>query len=973
MVYNIFMTEPKTDRYMLVDGNALIHRGYHAIPVLNTKTGEQTNAVYGFTMILLKALKDIKPTHIACTFDLAGPTFRHEQYKEYKATRVKADQELYDQIPRVKEVVRALNIPIYEQAGFEADDCLGTLAVHIHKQDPEAEILIVTGDLDTLQLVNHKIKVYTMRKGITDTVIYDAKAVRERYGLNPEQMIDYKALRGDPSDNIPGVKGIGEKGAGDLIKDFGSLENLYKGLRASSFAEATEDKKGQGLNIKPRIIKLLQEQEDQARQSYDLSRIRLNVPLNIDIPKYDFDTNHQKQIFELFKQLEFRSLLAKLPNKVVSSKYQVESKNILSPSLNTNGEPVESINEGEEGNLLRAFGKPARQGSEPQAMAGGQDYRLVDTEEKLKELIKILSKSSEVVIDTETTGLNSFEDKLVGVGFCVKPGEAFYVPAELFLHSEELKEILSSDKIKKIGHNIKFDSEVLEANSYNLKACSFDTMIASYLLNAGTRQHNLEALAFNELGYQMQPIEELIGKGKTQITMDKVGVEKVSWYCCEDVDMTFRLKELFEPKLKEQNLLKIFEDIEMPLVEILAQMEKMGILLDVKMLNRLSGEAEILINELQSDIYKLTGQDFNISSPKQLKEVLFEKMGLVPVENRKTKTGLSTSADNLEKMLGQHPVISKILEFREITKLQNTYLEALPLLVSKKDKRIHTSYNQTVAATGRLSSSDPNLQNIPVRGEGLGSEIRKAFVAEKGYKFLSIDYSQIELRVVAHLSGDKKMLEVFKSGQDIHQKTAMEIFGVTADKVTKDMRRDAKTINFGILYGVSSFGLSARITDMSRFEAKEYIKKYFEAYPKVEEYLEQVKLQVNEEAFVKNELGRLRRFPEIKSSQFFIRAAAERAAINFPIQSLAADVIKVAMINIYKDLLVASDKWQDDCRMLLQVHDELLFEVREDKVQEWSERLIPIMENAIKLSVPVKVDAKVGNNWGDMQKLAVSL
>ena len=940
LVYNIIMTPPKTMRYMLIDGNALIHRGYHAIPVLNTKSGEQTNAVYGFSLILLKAIADIKPTHIACTFDLAGPTFRHEQYKEYKATRVKADQELYDQIPRVKEVVRALNIPIFEKQGFEADDVLGTLcqAVKSEKFPPEAdpplaekvksddEILIVTGDLDTLQLIDDCVKIYTMRKGITDVVIYDAKAVRARYGLNPDQMVDYKALRGDPSDNIPGVKGIGEKTAGALIKEFKSLDGLYKEISGKKIEN----------RIKPRTLELLKEQEDQARMSYKLSVIDCNVPLDIDIPKYDLDAEHLQAVVKLFQELEFRSLINKLPK-------------------NQEGRGVPSAAEGTP--------LPAKADTKFK-----QEYNLIDTQDKLEKVIKILSSAKELVIDTETTSLNTIDAKLVGVGLCVKPGQAYYVPADLFLASDELRKILSDDKIKKTGHNIKYDLQVL--TTYNLKfTTDFDTMIASYLLNAGTRQHNLEALAFNELGYQMQPIEDLIGKGKDQTTMDKVEPEKVSWYCCEDVDMTIRLKGLFEPQLKQEGLEKVFYDIEMPLVEVLANMELNGIKLDAKFLNRLFAEAEIGIKELESKIYKLAGQEFNINSPKQIKEVLFDKLKLEPVQNRKTKTGLSTAAGELEKMLGQHPVIAKILEYRELAKLQSTYLLALPELINKKTGRIHTSYNQTIAATGRLSSTDPNLQNIPIRGQGLGSKIRQAFVAEKGFKLLSIDYSQIELRIVAHLAKDQNMLRVFKDGEDIHTNTAVSIFGVKPGDVTPDMRRDAKTINFGILYGLSSFGLSSRIGQVNRAEAKEFIAKYFAAYPKVEEYIEQIKLQVNEEGFVRNELGRIRKFPEIRSSQFFVRAAAERAAVNFPIQSLAADVIKVAMVNIYKELTTYNLQHTTDCRMLLQVHDELVFEVAEDKVEYWAKKLKPLMENAIKLSVPVSVEAKVGDNWGEMEKL----
>jgi DNA polymerase-1 len=944
------MTHPKQNRYMLIDGNALIHRGYHAIPALSTKSGEQTNAVYGFSLILLKAMADIKPTHIACTFDLAGPTFRHEQYKEYKATRVKADQELYDQIPRVKEVVRALNIPIFEKQGFEADDCLGTLAKTLHKKDPEAEVIIVTGDLDTLQLVNHVIKVYTMRKGITDVVIYDAKAVRARYGLNPDQMVDYKALRGDPSDNIPGVKGIGEKTAGELIKEFKSLDALYEAV----------GKEATGNRIKPRILELLKTQEKEAWMSYKLSVIDCNVSLNIDIPKYDFDAAHLQGTVKLFQELEFRTLVSKLPKSQQSADKPV-SKSVAGETLT----PATSVSP--------SFLKRGEEEFK-------QDYQLIDTQEKLEKVLKILSTAKEIVIDTETTSLNVIDAKLVGVGLCIKSGEAYYVPADLFLASVELKKILTDDKIKLIGHNIKYDLQILQATSYNLQP-SFDTMIASYLLNAGTRQHGLDALAFNELGYQMQPIEDLIGKGKNQITMDKVAPEKVSWYCCEDVDMTLRLKELFEPQLKTEGLEKVFYDIEMPLVQVLSSMELNGIKVDAKFLNKLSAEAEIDIKELESKIYKLTGEEFNANSPKQMKEVLFDKMGLVPIENRKTKTGLSTAAGELEKMKGQHPVIDKILEYRELAKLQSTYLLALPELINKKTGRIHTSYNQTIAATGRLSSTDPNLQNIPIRGVGLGSKIRQAFVAEKGYKLLSIDYSQIELRIVAHLAHDENMLRVFKNGEDIHTNTAREIFGSHVPSspsgrgqgegefvITPDMRRDAKTINFGILYGLSSFGLSSRIGEVSRAEAKEFIAKYFAAYPKVEEYIEQIKLQVNEEGFVRNELGRIRKFPEIKSSQFFVRAAAERAAVNFPIQSLAADVIKVAMINIYRELRGLPSEGSE-IRMLLQVHDELVFEVAEDKVEHWAKKLIPLMENAIKLSVPVKVEAKAGDNWGEMKAI----
>ncbi len=915
------MVKPKKLRYMLIDGNALIHRGYHAIPVLNTKSGEQTNAVYGFTMILLKAIKDIKPTHIACTFDLRGPTFRHIQYKEYKAQRVKADQQLYDQIPRVKQVVTSLNIPIFEKEGFEADDLLGTLAKEICKENKQdCEVFVVTGDLDTLQLVDSCVKIYTMRKGISDTAIYDDKAVRERYGLQPNQMVDYKSLRGDPSDNIPGVKGIGEKTASDLIKEFKNLDGLYKAVNSG---------KAEG-KIKPRVLELLKAEEPQARMSYQLSVIDCNVPVTIDVPVYNFDSAHIHSTIQLFKELEFKSLVTNLPQPLNAGE------------VSTQGVEVED---------KRAVTANFK-----------QDFQFIDTEEKLKSLIKKLSKVTELTVDTETTDINPVDAKLVGVGLAEKSGEVYYVPAGII--DQDFIDLLERKTVNKVGHNIKYDFLALETAGINLQPIYFDTMIASYLLNAGTRQHSLDTLSFNELGYQMQPIEDLIGTGKNQITMDKVEPAKVSWYCCEDVDMTVRLKELYQPQLKQEGLLKVFEEIEMPLIDALANMERNGITVNGRFLNKLSGEAEIEINDLQSKIYKLASREFNINSPKQVKEILFDELKLQPIENRKTKSGLSTAAGELEKMRGQHKIIDEILQYRELSKLQNTYLEALPKMINARTGRIHTNYQQTIAATGRLSSTDPNLQNIPIRGTGLGNKIRQAFVAAPGCELLSLDYSQIELRIVAHLSKDKNMSRVFKNEEDIHTNTAREIFNVAEDKVLPDMRRDAKTINFGILYGLSSFGLSSRIGEVSRAEAKEFIQKYFAAYPQVEEYIEQVKLQVNEAGFVRNELGRMRKFPEIKSSQFFIRAAAERAAVNFPIQSLAADVIKVAMINIFKDI-----KASDEIKMLLQVHDELVFEVKQGQAQKWAKKLIPMMENAIKLSVPVKVEGKIGKNWGEMEKI----
>jgi DNA polymerase I len=923
------MSKPKTAKYMLIDGNALVHRGFHAIPGLTTKDGEPTGAVYGFTMILLQAIKKLKPTHIACSFDLAGPTFRHEQYVDYKATRVAAADELYAQIPRVKEVVRALNIPIFEIAGYEADDVIGTLATHICKEhDDVCEVVVVSGDLDLLQLVSKCVKIFTLRRGLADTFIYDEAAVGERYGLKPSQMIDFKALKGDPSDNIKGVAGIGEKGAAQLIQDFGSLENLYKQIKAGK----TGDK------IKPRTLQLLLDGEESAWLSYQLSKIVCDVPLHIEVRAYEFTRMHLNQTIKLFQDLEFKSLVDKLP------------KNYISQNL-----PLTPTTGDEE--------KHAPVAAQPLTPPLKQDYQLVDTEKKLEALIKKLSKQKEFALDTETTTLDSITGILVGVSFSFKSGEAYYIPAALFLSNAKLKEIIEGEMAKKVGHNIKYDYLVLKNAGINLRGVYFDTMIASYLLNAGTRQHSLATAAFNELGYQMQPIEELIGKGKKQIGMDEVPVEKVSWYACEDADVAWQLKQIFAEQLKQQQLEKIFFDIEMPLVEALATMERCGIKLDTKLLKQLSQDAAKQIYALEKECYKLAGREFNLNSPKQMQEVLYSELQLTA--GKKIKTGMSTAAGELEKLVGTHPIVEKILSYRELSKLESTYLHALPDLINKITGRLHTSYNQTIAATGRLSSTDPNLQNIPIRGTGLGAEIRKAFVAEKGYKLASVDYSQMELRITAHLAQDQNMMRVFNENEDIHTSTAKAIFNVDDKSLTSDMRRDAKTINFGILYGLSSFGLSSRIGAVSRGEAKEFIDKYFQTYPQVYQFIEDIKAQVNEQAYVKNELGRMRKFPEIRSSQYFIRAAAERAAINFPIQSLQADIIKIAMINIHKEIVGHSE----EVRMLLQVHDELVFEIKENKVDYWVNKIKPLMQDAYQLSVPIIAEAKVGDNWGEMEKV----
>jgi DNA polymerase-1 len=925
---------------MLVDGHAIIHRGFHAIPNLSTKSGEVTNAVYGFTMILLRALTDIKPDFAAVAFDLPKPTFRDAIYKEYKGTRVKSPDELHAQIPRCKEIVRALGMQIFEDEGYEADDVLGTMARLIEKENEgkdDYQTLVVTGDLDTLQLVNEHTKVYTMRKGLTDIVIYDPKAVRERYGITPAQFVDFKAIKGDASDNIPGVTGIGEKGASELIQKFSSIENIYKHLD----------------ELKPRQREMFESQREQVQMSYELSRIHCDVDLKPNLNHQHFNETNYRETVRLFQELEFKSLIAKLPKREVydseESAASLAADEDTTPETSSKTSTISQINRE---NL---------------------NYQLVDTQKKLDVLCSALAKQSEFAFDTETDGLGALDYDLVGVGVAYEEGVAFYIPAAFLktANYDELKKIFANPQIGKIAHNIKYDYQAMQHFGIDVQNLSFDTMIASYLLASGSRAHDLDTLVFNEFGYQMKPIEDLIGKGKTQALMSSVDVNLMTFYCCEDTDFTLRLKHVFAPRMEQEGFIKIFNEIEMPLVRVLGTIEENGVLLDKKLFGKLEVEAAGKISELEKEIYKLAGHEFNINSPTQMKAVIFDELGLTPDEGvvrKRTKTGLSTAAGELEKMRKVHPIIGKILEYRELSKLQSTYITAIPDMVSRRDGRLHASFNQTIAATGRLSSSNPNLQNIPVGSEGIASEIRNGFVAGPGNTLLAIDYSQIELRVVAHLSGDPTMSRVFKNGEDIHSATAMEINNLTDPKlVTKEMRRDAKTINFGLLYGLSAFGLSERIENMTRADAAAFIKRYFEAFPKVQKFMDAVAEETHKKGYVENELGRKRYLPEINSSQHMIRAAAERAAINMPVQSLEADIMKIAMNRIAEQFDIRSP----ELRMILQVHDELVFEVQEEKVMQFAKEIHAIMEGAYHLNVPLIAEVKIGKRWGDMEEIEV--
>jgi DNA polymerase-1 len=921
-------TKPKL---IIIDGNALIHRSFHAIPpTLRTKDGRLVNAVYGFTSFLLKALNEFHPEFVVLTLDKKGPTFRHEAYSEYKATRVKAPDELYEQIPLVKEVAEAFNIPIFELSGFEADDLIGTICAQA-QNEKNLEKIIITGDLDTLQLVNEKTKVYTMSRGLSDCVLYNDDKVRERYNLNPDQIIDYKALRGDPSDNIPGVKGIGEKTAIELLNDFKTLDGVYKAVE-------NNDKK-----IRERILSLLKEYRGNAYLSQELATINLATPIKFILNDTAYSNFQLDKVINLFSEFEFRSLLNKVKD--------------LRDTLNKDHGSAENINQSadEIKNNPNSEAKFKRN-------EDSFKYELIDTETKFVSFLKKIKEQKSFTIDTETAGLDTLNDKLIGLSFSWKKGEAYFIlntPDRL----EKLKPLLEDELIKKSGHNLKFDFKVLKNQNINLKGIYFDTMLASYLLNPASRQHNLDSLVFTEIGFEKISKKNLAATQPEQLTLDFLSLDptKLSLYACEDADFTNRLVSILEKKLKAEKLFDLFTKIEMPLIKVLGIMENNGIKLEISPLNKLNKEVNAKLKTLESAIHKFAKTKFNINSTKQLKEILFEKLAIPTANLKKTKTGFSTAEDELEKLKDLHPIISLLQDYRELKKLSSTYLNALPIMINPKTGRIHSNFNQTITATGRLSSNEPNLQNIPTRTEE-GKKIRAAFVADPGYKLVSFDYSQIELRLAAHMANDLKMIKAFNDKEDIHQATAAEINEVKLEEVTKKMRQEAKAINFGILYGQGPHGL-AQSAGIPYFQAKEFIDKYFIAYPNIHKTIANYIKEASDNGYALTLFGRRRPLPEINSSIPIIRKSAERMAINTPVQGTAADLIKLAMINI--DQLIAGH--EDEIRMVLQVHDELIFEIKEAKLDFYSPKIKDLMENVLPLKVPIIAEENIGNNWGELK------
>jgi DNA polymerase-1 len=907
-------------KILLIDGNALVHRAYHAMPPLTVKkTGEPINAVYGFTNMLLRILNELKPDYYAIAFDRKAPTFRKEMFDDYKANRPPTPDDLVSQLARARELAAAFSIPVFEMDGYEADDVIGTLSRKATEQG--IDTIIVTGDADAMQLVSDNVKVLYPKpqSSFGDTILYEAETVNERYGVPPEHIADLKALVGDKSDNIPGVNGIGDKTAVKLIQTFGGIEDIYKHID-----EVTPVK----------LREKLQQNEEIARKCKVLATIARDMPIELDLDISKVDNFDRSKAVAFFHELEFTKLLSRLPG-AESTKPDKAACPQLSFDMS---EKIEI------------------------------KYNIVCSTEALDKMITGLKEKGSFAFDTETTGLDTFKDKLVGISVSPVPGEAYYIPVghigweqvqqlpvEQVIY--KLKPVFADEKIKKIAHNAKFDMEILAQYGISVNNLTSDTMVAAYLL--GEKSQGLKALAFNRLDIEMTDITELIGTGKNQINMSQVEVSVAGKYACTDADNTGRLDKLFTAELKEQNLWQLYADVEMPLVPLLVKMELKGIALDVKLLEEMSGRLGKRLLELEEEIYDKAGRRFNINSTQQLSPVLFGELKLPSA--RKTRSGFSTDASVLEELRGKHPIIELIIEYRQLSKLKSTYVDALPQLINPKTKRLHTSFNQTKTTTGRLSSSDPNLQNIPVRGE-LGREIRQAFIAPDGYKLLSADYSQIDLRALAHLSGDAQLVATFANDGDIHTDTAIRLFGVEKDKVTPDMRRLAKTVNFGVIYGMSGYGLE-QATEFSREEAEKFISAYFEKYPRVRQYMEETKKQARELGYVQTILGRRRSIPEVNSSNRNLREAAERMAINMPVQGTSADIIKVAMVKLDEEMT----KRRLKSAMLLQVHDELIFEVPEDEMDTMRQLAVKVMSEAIELSIPLKVETKTGNNWGQME------
>jgi DNA polymerase-1 len=912
-------------KIILLDGHALAYRAYFALTSAGTQTnrwttsrGEPTAGTFGFTSILLSLLEKEKPEYLAVTFD-TGKTFRDDLYPAYKATRAKMPEDLRPQIDRIRDVVRVFRIPIFEAEGFEADDVLGTLARQMSESGTDT--LILSGDRDLLQLVSKRITVRLPGRSLSESTDYDPAKFEEQWGFSPEKLIDYKALVGDKSDNIPGVNGIGEKTATELLRTYGTLDEIYNRLG----------------DVAPRYRTKLEAGRESAILSRTLATIRTDVPLRADLAQCRVGQYSREEVAALFQVLEFRTLLSRLPGGAASTVQ------------------------------MGMF-------AEPKAGAEVTRWHMVQSDAELAALVESISRAPILALDTETTSTDPMRAELVGLSLSVTEGEGYYIPIrhalgpnmDLGAVRQRLGGLLSDSQVPKTGHNIKYDLTILERAGLPISAPAFDTMVAEWLCNPASHNLGLKDLGFLRLGVEMTPIEALIGKGAKQITMDRVPASQAAPYAAADADISLRLVAPLRQDLVERSQTKLFAEMEMPLIPVLAAMEREGVRLDLPYLDGLGEDWQAELHGIEVRVHEMVGRPFNLHSTQQLADVLFGQLGLQPPDkSRKTASGkYSTAADVLESLAGAHPVVEQILRHRELSKLLSTYVEALRDEVNPETGRVHTSYNQTGTVTGRLSSSDPNLQNIPTRTEE-GRRIRRAFVGSPGHRLLSIDYSQIELRLAAHMASDPGMIEAFRHGEDIHAVTAAAIYSVSLPEVTPAMRRHAKAINFGLLYGQTAFGLT-RSTDLTLSEATKFIETYFERFTKIRDYVETLKRMAAERGYVETMLGRRRYFPELAPGSRLdqnARNRAEREAINAPIQGSAADIMKIAMIRLPGELARAGMR----TRMILQVHDELVFECPDAEIIPAARLVRQVMENVLSLGIPLTADAMQGKNWEEMQ------
>ncbi|MDE0719841.1 MAG: DNA polymerase I [Dehalococcoidia bacterium] len=903
---------------MIMDGHAMVHRSFRAISTQRhltvNATGEDVTGVYGFANVFLRALNEWNPAYCAIAFDLSAPTFRHKQFPEYKGQRESTPEELRPQFGRVKQLMESFGVPVFELEGWEADDVIGTLASQAEKIGMDSVIL--TGDRDTFQLISPRVRV-DLASSIQDRKVYDEEALMERYsGLTAAQQTDFKALLGDSSDNIPGVPKVGEKTAIALLNEYHNLEGIYEHL---------EEVK------RPSVKSSLEEFKDRAFFNRGLMTIDCDSPVELDLENAKFGNFDRNAVVQFMTELEFFTIIPRVPEPD-GSETSVATENAPAAA------PTEAV-----------------------------DYTVVQTKEQLEQMLATLYEAGQFSFDTETTGLDAVQAGLVGLSFSTAPTVAWYVPVG---HQEgeqlPMEEVLAavrplfeSPDISKCAHNANYDMTILASHGIDCQGVDFDTMVAAHLLSRG--QLGLKNLALDVLGQEMTPINKLIGTGKKQITFDQVDIKTAAPYAAADADMTARLRLAFEEPVMREGLSSLMTDMEMPLVPVLVTMQRHGIMLDSAGLREMSEDLREQMFQTEEELYKSIGHTVNINSPQQLSDLLFNEIGLP--KTKRTKTGYSTDANSLEGLKGLHPVVDQILEYRQVSKLKSTYVDALPEMVNPDTGRVHTSYNQTGSATGRMSSSDPNLQNIPIRTE-MGRQVRKAFMAEGAPDWLlfSADYSQIELRVLAHISQDPGLLEAFRRGEDIHSSTASLMFDVPLNDVVADQRRIAKVLNFGVIYGLSAHGISQQ-TGFSREEGASFIKAYFAKYPGISDYLEQVKVKARAEQYVETLLGRRRYLPDINSPNFNVRGGAERMAINMPIQGTAADIMKLAMIRVQKRL----DDEGMKTKMLLQVHDELVLETPKEEMDALKDLVFDEMPAAMDLDVTLKVDTKWGLTWGDME------